>query len=455
MTGATSRQLPARRAEKLEDVAGAVARVISAGWGDLARMDRAAATEVAEVILTSYPDWGAAEVLEFATVLGGRVYWTARFWEDVANSVEAFDGYVTRRVLPDDPDWPRLMGETDPAAIAAVVVTEVHRQDRKYPTTDFNYVVVSDPILYDYKTVALDKVRGRPQAEAAAESAAANAGADRYSAFYRRGQGAGWFVRLGFRKPDADALAMKKCLTTSPRRALMKSFSRQQAKALVVAARVEDRLQTLTEERTARALTAGIEQLHPYDAAHELFFRLVERGYPFDRARDTIAARYGEHLAREVVVPLLEQAHGKGGVRTADDPYTDEHEVDQANGVRRRERNPVTTAEEPALAQLEPGQPEASEPRAPIDDKPIDERRRRHLLGMLRDRDFTDLAENELAALKAIVAQLRGEPVAKVSSKAIRWAELEEIVEEIEALPERPPAEGPPEEWDEGDGLPF
>ena len=116
--------------------------------------------------------------------------------------------------------------------------------------------------------------------------------------------------------------------------------------------------------------------------------------------------------------------------------------------VRRREPRPVTPAEEPALTALESGssKEQAEDDHVDVDDRPIDERRRRHLLAMMREREFSELGDSELDALKAIVARVQERPITDVSSKAIRWRDLEEIVEQIEALPERPPAESPPEE---------
>lgn len=86
-------------------------------------------------------------------------------------------------------------------------------------------------------------------------------------------------------------------------------------------------------------------------------------------------------------------------------------------------------------------------------EKIINEKQRRYLLYLIRQKNYMEVLENagtedgdELMALKLIIAETMGREVQDVSSKEVRYKDYVQIVEAIDKLGELPPPEAPAQE---------
>ena len=230
-------------------------------WSSIGSLDADDIELVAGLIHQSYPELGPAQVLNCFDWLGGRLYHNAQFYLDLAaRHAQSAGAPAFVAIRPSSPEWSEWIGDqlwpatlengTLAGDIAAAYLCEFRRKDREGVFVEVGVCRTTDTVLF---------VGGKPD----------------------RGLTKSW---------ETDA--KKTARTRAARRALRLAFSPSEARALYVSAKLELGLAQMREARLA--------EMKPYDAAHELFQELGERGLTAAAAHAEVARRYGADLAREV-----------------------------------------------------------------------------------------------------------------------------------------------------------
>lgn len=197
-------------------------------------------------------------------ILNNQPFDKAEFWKGLLAAHPDVESVEQKRIRPGTDEWEEWIGEDDPDVIAAAVLTRVVMRNRALPIEEVNYVLKSDPILWERSSEKTHHGEGDAAKRAAEE---ATAGAEGAKMWYDNGQ-RDWSKKKGWWSQGASTLApgwrpnaLKKARTTSIRRAAKLAVPREHARVLRGMERME-RLITAREESGPRAAVAT--QADPY-----------------------------------------------------------------------------------------------------------------------------------------------------------------------------------------------
>lgn len=362
----------------------AIADAVSVWGGNFTSLEKLPPEDlarVARVIITAFPDFTALDCLTYFDVLGGKLRETAEFWIHMGSRHPAFAGMETERIRPGSGVWDEWLPGQDPAHIAAAYLCRVWRSDRPRPMIECNYVMVADPMLFDYR---FESLGNRANKEAAIAEASARGYPERSDVFFVNKNGGYWAAKWSEPVLDLQAKAAKKARTTAAGRTFKKAFSRLEAK-----------------------LSTVLRQLEKTP--------LVSAGGGDSR-----------HAPAQLV-------QGVGAIRGAGAPTAPIRSDRYDEGEPPAARRATAPAAIETPVELEPHDPPPATEQRDV----LPEAERRHLYSLLTPRNISLLGvDSDHEALHAIIRKVRGlGPDAKVSTRDVLYSELEAVVAEIDALP--------------------
>lgn len=224
----------------VDEVAAEAAKLWKQQWAKLEDLSVEQLGKAAAIIKRAHPHFTEIDILKYYDFLGGKLRENAEYWMDMASRHPQYERMYQERIKPGSELWDMWLGETDPNAIAAAVLTWVFRKDRGEPQCELNYVKMDDSILYDYTIRNLGGGMAPGEAEAKGRSIATDSMLF-HKSFWSAKQKT-YFGKFKTLAPDWPALALKKARTTSARRALMRAFSLQESRAASLSGYVDDAL---------------------------------------------------------------------------------------------------------------------------------------------------------------------------------------------------------------------
>lgn len=386
---APNRNLPARQEPAQSGqitLASDAAAMWTKGWSTFEKLNPKDREKVAQVIHSSFPEMGALEITKYFDMIGGKLRENAEFWMQTAAQHPATEwGPVLTEIEPGSDLWNEYVDkDLDHSIVACAFIAEVKRRDRTLPTREANYVLKKDAILSEFTYENLDNVKNQLEAQKLAKDLeAAGRGKLEKVGYQDEQQGGGrrWYAKFSVLREDFRALARKKCRTTAARRCCVRAFS-------------------LTEAKVMTCLKA----------AQAIIDRAVE-GTTFAPIAPSLPVGNGHQVSgsRALMVPIQ-----------MDDPAPT-----TLPGV---ERPAVEVGSVESISDDAPS-PEAES----VDPSEfLSENDRRKVLAWAGERN---LDGDTVERLKEIIASLRRCAVEKVSTKEIRYSELERIRETLESFP--------------------
>lgn len=240
---------PATSEENPIDVAAAF---LAQKWGSLTRIGYTEFRKMGALVQSSFPEMGALEMVKFFDNLGGKPYDNAEFWLDQVAKHPATERPPELVPLkPGTPEWEEWIGESlGVQEIPAAYLCRLYRTDREGPFEEVGYATSKDAILYDYEWVEAEGAKSR------ADAAKMHPDADKLFED-REAQPRVWKARIPTPKIAYEGEAKKTARTRAIRRCAKRAYSLTEAKYIRVGVEVEELLEQMEADVTARELPKG------------------------------------------------------------------------------------------------------------------------------------------------------------------------------------------------------